>query len=127
MEPQRTVHPALRRIGPFVLAASLVATVAVPVAVRAGGPFDDAMSAAMTRMDLAMAHAPMTGDSDRDFVAMMLPHHAGAIAMATLELAHGHDPRLLRLAQEIVVTQDSETQVMRAIARDLASKRKPSR
>ena len=86
---------------------------------RAEPPFDAAMMAAMTRMDAAMTGARVTGEPDRDFIAMMLPHHRGAIEMATAELAYGHDPRLRRLAQEIVVTQESESQVMRAIARDL--------
>lgn len=83
--------------------------------------FDAEMMGAMTRMSTAMTRAPMTGDPDRDFIAMMVPHHAGAIEMATLELEHGHDARLRRLAQEIVVTQQSEIVVMRAVARDHSS------
>lgn len=103
------------------IALALIGSLAfVPLAARGAAGFDAAMMAAMTRMDAAMAAAPMTGDPDRDFISMMLPHHRGAIEMATAELAHGRDPRLRRLAQEIVVTQASESQVMRAIARDLA-------
>ena len=99
-----------------------VATIASgPTFARAATTFDAAMMSAMTQMDGAMAAAPMTGDPDRDFIAMMVPHHRGAVAMAELELASGHDPRLRRLAQEIVVTQGSEIDVMRAIARDLTS------
>ena len=55
----------------------------------------------------------MTGDPDHDFSAMMIPHHAGAIDMAKAVLLHGKDPVLRRLAQEIVVTQQQEIQVMR--------------
>ncbi len=91
-----------------------------PFAVRAAPPgFDAAMMIAMSRMNAAMMNAPMTGDADRDFVSMMVPHHAGAVEMATSELEHGRDARLRRLAQEIIVTQQSEIAVMRAIARDL--------
>lgn len=43
---------------------------------------------------------------------MMIPHHQGAIEMAKVELLHGTDPRLRRLAQEIIVTQQSEITVM---------------
>ena len=110
----------------IVLAALAIAfgAGALPHAVRAAeSSFDNAMMSEMTRMDSEMARAPMTGDADRDFIAMMIPHHAGAIAMATSELQAGHDPRLIRLAQEIIVTQKSEITVMRAVRADLGNGR----
>jgi uncharacterized protein (DUF305 family) len=106
------------RIGGVASAAALV--LATAGATNAQTSFDQALMTAMSRMQAAMLGAPMTGDPDRDFVAMMVPHHRGAIDMALLELEHGRDPRLIRLAQEIVVTQRSEIQVMRAVARDLS-------
>ncbi len=72
------------------------------------------MMAAMNRMMAAMAAAPMTGDADRDFVAMMIPHHQGAIDMARYELAHGHDPAMRKLAQDVVAAQESEIATMTA-------------
>jgi uncharacterized protein (DUF305 family) len=74
----------------------------------------NAMTDEMARMDKAMATAPMTGDPDHDFMAMMIPHHQGAVAMAESELRYGHDVRVKRLAQEIIVTQESEIQLMRS-------------
>jgi len=59
-----------------------------------------------------MKAAPMTGDPDHDFAAMMIPHHQGAIDMAKAELLYGRNPILRRLAQEILVTQASEVAVM---------------
>ena len=91
-------------------------------AALAGGGFDSVMARAMARMDSAMARAPMRGRPDPDFISMMIPHHQGAIDMAKAEVMYGHDPRLIRLAQEIVITQQSEIQVMRLVERDLASK-----
>jgi uncharacterized protein (DUF305 family) len=44
---------------------------------------------------------------------MMIPHHRGAIDMAKAELIHGKDPVMRRLAQEILVDQQSEIDVMR--------------
>jgi uncharacterized protein (DUF305 family) len=44
---------------------------------------------------------------------MMVPHHQGAIDMAELELRYGRNPRLERIAQEIVVTQQQEIAAMR--------------
>jgi hypothetical protein len=68
--------------------------------------------AAMSRMMAGMDVKP-SGNVDRDFAAMMIPHHQGAIDMAQAELRYGHDERLRRLAQEIVVSQTQEIAVMR--------------
>lgn len=66
---------------------------------------------AMDRMMATMDVAP-TGDVDRDFVAMMVPHHQGAIDMAQLVLRHGKNEQIRRLAQEIIVTQQQEIVAM---------------
>src|SRR5437588_8648090 len=68
--------------------------------------------AAMTRMMAAMQIKP-SNDVDRDFVAMMVPHHQGAIDMAEAELSYGHNEPLRGLAQEIIVTQEQEIAAMR--------------
>ncbi len=75
--------------------------------------FQQLMDEAMSSMDRGMEHAIVTGDPDHDFVAMMVPHHQGAIDMAKAELLYGKDPILRRLAQEIIVTQEQEIEVMR--------------
>src|SRR5580700_9933532 len=67
--------------------------------------------AAMTKMMNDMAAKP-TGDIDRDFVAMMAPHHQGAIDMAVIELRYGKNEQLRRIAQEIIVDQMQEIAVM---------------
>ena len=68
--------------------------------------------AAMTRMMDGMAAKP-TGDIDRDFVGMMVPHHQGAIDMAVIELRHGKSEQLRRIAQEIIVEQMQEIAAMK--------------
>ncbi|MEM5446431.1 DUF305 domain-containing protein [Paraburkholderia guartelaensis] len=73
--------------------------------------------AAMTKMMAGMAARP-TGDTDRDFVATMIPHHQGAIDMAMAELRHGHNEQLRRIAQEIVVEQQQEIVAMRLAVHD---------
>jgi uncharacterized protein (DUF305 family) len=75
-------------------------------------PFLAKSEAAMTRMMAAMQIQP-SHDVDRDFVAMMAPHHQGAIDMAQAELSYGHHARLRALAQEIIVTQHEEIMGMR--------------
>jgi uncharacterized protein (DUF305 family) len=66
------------------------------------------MMQAMERMDAGM----MAGNPDRDFAAMMIPHHQGAIDMAKLELIYGRDPVLRRLAEGIIVEQQQEIELM---------------
>jgi uncharacterized protein (DUF305 family) len=70
----------------------------------AGSP----MVQAMDKMDKGMAAAPMTGNTDQDFVAMMIPHHQGAVDMAKVELSSGKDPQLHRLAQNIIASQERQ-------------------
>jgi hypothetical protein len=67
---------------------------------------------AMTKMMIDMGIRP-SGDVDADFVAMMVPHHQGAIEMAQAELRHGRNERLRRMAQEIIITQLQEITAMR--------------
>ncbi|HLZ65480.1 MAG TPA: DUF305 domain-containing protein, partial [Aliidongia sp.] len=70
------------------------------------------MAESMARMDkdMAIAHS---GDPDRDFAMMMVPHHQGAIDMAQAELRYGHNEQLRRIAQEIIVEQQQEIAAMR--------------
>jgi glutaredoxin len=76
------------------------------------GAADQAFMAGMAKMDREMK-TPMTGDADRDFVAMMIPHHRGAIDMARTELQYGKDPAMRQLASEIVKAQETEIATMR--------------
>jgi uncharacterized protein (DUF305 family) len=66
------------------------------------------------RMHEDMAIVP-TGDVNRDFVQMMIPHHQGAIDMALALLKHEPDERLRRLAQSIIVEQEQEIIYMRLL------------
>ena len=75
-------------------------------------PANDALNQAMILMNTAMSSTPMTGNPDVDFAVMMISHHQGAIDMAKVELRYGTDSRLRRLAQEIIVTQQSEIALM---------------
>lgn len=64
---------------------------------------------------MADMHAPgYTGNADADFLAMMIPHHQGAVDMARLVLIHGKDPLTRRLAEEIIASQTAEIAAMRA-------------
>lgn len=60
-------------------------------------------------------HGPgYSGNADVDFLAMMIPHHQGAVDMARLALIHGKDPLARQLAEEIIASQQAEIMAMKA-------------
>ncbi len=62
----------------------------------------------MEAMNKAMMGAPMTSNPDQDFVAMMTPHHQGAIDMARIYLRDGKDPEIRGMAEKIISDQERE-------------------
>jgi uncharacterized protein (DUF305 family) len=76
-------------------------------------PADKAFKASMQTM-MKDTHAKPTGNPDKDFVNMMLPHHQGAVDMAKVELKYGKDKMLRELAGAIVAAQEKEIAVMTA-------------
>ena len=94
----------------LLLAAALIGGATV-LAAAPEAPFLAENDAAMTKMMAAMKIMP-SGDVDADFVAMMVPHHQGAIDMAQAQLRYGHNEQLRRIAQEIIVTQQEEIAAM---------------
>ena len=70
------------------------------------------MEAGMQAMMKDM-HAPgFTGNPDVDFLAMMIPHHRGAVEMSRLALIYGTDPLTRRVAEEIIASQTVEIAAM---------------
>ncbi|MBV8574829.1 MAG: DUF305 domain-containing protein [Acetobacteraceae bacterium] len=110
----------MRFLSPLALAICLIGTAVLQNDVRAAAPadagdeFTAAMSAAMERMDRGMM-VPPSGDPDRDFAAMMIPHHQGAVDMAEIELRLGKNQVLRRLAEAIIVEQRQEIQIMQQV------------
>ncbi|CAA9316590.1 MAG: hypothetical protein AVDCRST_MAG90-774 [uncultured Microvirga sp.] len=102
-----------------LLVGTAAATIPVPASSQghAGshahsvGPQDSfapAMHQRMRSMMDAMDAAPTSGDPDRAFLAMMIPHHQGAVDMARLVLVHGRDPLTRQLAEEVIASQTTE-------------------
>jgi Ca2+-binding EF-hand superfamily protein len=69
------------------------------------------MDAMQTMMD-DMDSMEMTGDPERDFALMMIPHHQSAIDMAETLLQHSDDPELTNLANEIIAAQREEIEFL---------------
>jgi uncharacterized protein (DUF305 family) len=49
-----------------------------------------------------------SGDPDRDFLTMMIPHHQGAIDMAEVEVRYGKDEKVKAMAEKIIKDQKKE-------------------
>ncbi len=79
-------------------------------------PADKAFIGAMRDMMMGMHNSMPTGDTDLDFVRMMLPHHQAAVDMAKAELQYGKDEMLKGLAKDIVSAQEKEIALMKAWA-----------
>ena len=109
---------------PFVLAHEAHPQ-SQPPAATDEAPFLKENEAAMDKMMAAMDIKP-TGDIDRDFVAMMTPHHQGAIDMAVIELRYGKNETLRRIAQEIIVDQMQEIDAMKLAIGDKVTASMPA-
>src|ERR1700730_5740505 len=72
--------------------AVAVAAIVAGIALSQDSPAFAALSAANNKMMTPMMSQTSTGDPDADFVAMMIPHHQGAVDMAEAELKYGTDP-----------------------------------
>ena len=56
----------------------------------------------------------LTGNTDRDFAATMIPNHQGAIGMARIQFRHDTDPGMRRSAEELIAAQERGIAQLRA-------------
>lgn len=77
------------------------------------GAGDAPFAASEAAMHTGMAAA--TGETvDAAYIAKMIAHHQGAVAMADVALARSQDPAILRMAQTVKDTQTAEIAEMQA-------------
>ena len=102
----------------------LAASFGIPAGAQEGGHqamHTSAAEPAPSSKAFAEANAKMhkdmdidfTGNADIDFVRGMIAHHQGAIDMAKVELEHGKDAKLRKLAEDIIKAQEAEITMMK--------------
>jgi uncharacterized protein (DUF305 family) len=62
----------------------------------------------MEKMEKEMKGMTKTGNADKDFLMMMIPHHKSAVKMGEDELSHGKNLELKKMAQKIMEDQSKE-------------------
>jgi uncharacterized protein (DUF305 family) len=113
------VEQALRDASAARHAAATPTTEEAQAASHAGhdmtgpAPGDQAFAASEAEMHEKMAAA--SGQTlDQAYVAKMIAHHEGAVAMARVALSESRDPDIRRMAQGVIDTQTREIAEMKA-------------
>lgn len=76
------------------------------------GELSKTMEGMMTKMN----SMKMTGNTDRDFVMMMIPHHESAVKMAQAELLHGKQVKLKKMAEKMISNQSKEIDEFKSLS-----------
>ena len=113
VRPRDRLHYAQHQHGGAAPPASAAPACGPPSEAGAYARYRADMQAGMDRMMRDMHADPPSGNPDIDFLAMMIPHHAGAIDMARLVLRTGRDPLVREIAEKILVAQIGEIEGMR--------------
>ena len=80
----------------------------MPEAKKESGEMHNELGETMKGMMDKMNSMQMTGNTDKDFVMMMIPHHESAVTMAEDELTHGKQLTLKKMAQKMIADQSKE-------------------
>ena len=78
------------------------------------GEMHNELGTTMKAMMDKMHNMQMTGNTDKDFAMMMIPHHESAVKMAEEEIGHGKQLELKKLAQKIIADQNKEINEFKA-------------
>ena len=68
----------------------------------------------MEKMGAEMKAMKSTGHADKDFAAMMISHHQGAIDMSEAYLKYGRDEEMRKMAAKMIEDQKKEIHRMKA-------------
>lgn len=73
----------------------------------------------MDTMMVEMDKAAAGGSAEHLFIAQMIPHHEGAIAMSRYEIAHGKNYEMVQLAKSILAEQHTEVEQLKLWLKEL--------
>ena len=73
------------------------------------------LSETMEKMETKMKGMAKTGNADKDFLMMMIPHHESAVTMGEDQLSHGKNLELKKMAQKIMEDQSKEIKQFEAM------------
>lgn len=97
----------------FLLTVSQVSGQSMPVHTHTHSGQKNVFLAMMDTMMVRMDNVPNDEPVGVAFLRQMIPHHEGAMAMATYEIRHGRDFGMIQLAKSILAEQTHEVQQMR--------------
>jgi uncharacterized protein (DUF305 family) len=73
------------------------------------------MPGMMSMADMDKLAAAKGAAFDKQFLTLMIAHHAGAITMAKTQIAKGSSPQVVAMAKKVVADQSAEITKMRAL------------
>ena len=73
------------------------------------------LTESMNSMMSGMSSVKTTGNIDKDFVMLMIPHHESAVKMAKDELKYGKQPELKEMAKMMIANQEKEINMFKAL------------
>lgn len=94
---------------------SITANYKMPEMKKEGGEAHNELGEVMEKMESKMKGMTKTGNADKDFLMMMIPHHESAVSMGEDELSHGKNLELKKMAQKIIEDQSKEIKQFEAM------------
>ncbi len=87
---------------------NITANYKMPEMKKEGNETHNELGETMEKMEAKMKGMAKTGNADKDFLMMMIPHHESAVTMSEDELSHGKNLELKKMAQKIMEDQGKE-------------------
>ena len=94
---------------------NIIANYKMPEMKKENGESHNELGETMEKMEVKMKGMVKTGNADKDFLMMMIPHHESAVTMGEDELSHGKNLELKKMAQKIIEDQSKEIKQFEAM------------